>query len=498
MNTPPNPDETKAPPTRSWVWHCTKESIAAGQISVLAALETLCAVGLYWWLSYRFDWHWFSMVGLIAAPMLLLRSEESVELGLEMLRRWDEREASDVGSWAWGVMIVIAGLVYVGIGYFLPKICLPGYEGWPLFWRESVIGSVAFVVADTVEFAYARAIPKSIALSALMVVGAIAVILEVFGAIPYAGRGQLLGAMVIAVAGEDKGLRALIFGPSYILGIMLLALFVRWFASLRYILHGLKHLPRNWRENLWVIDLVHPPELLPQAGRVDGNFFTVTGLWRGLADEKGSAKAATAFLIPTYYLPALAYRWSIKASAWLWWPLALALTPPFEDLDGYKLRRRAAVVSRGAWSKLLLFALPVLLAWLALSLNLGFKEWLQSLSPTIADFAGRLLTAVPPPPLGLRFGLLCLALLLAGLLLWRSNDLAASYPEVLDGPKGYDDLNNEQKADFEASARPMERLRLLFIVTLFLLGEAVALAFVHAKNPPEIERLVWPWLLEWL
>ena len=81
MNTPPNPDETQTPPARLWVWHCTEDSIAAGQISALAALETLCAVGLYGWLSFRFEWHWFSMVGLIAAPMLLLRSEESVELG---------------------------------------------------------------------------------------------------------------------------------------------------------------------------------------------------------------------------------------------------------------------------------------------------------------------------------------------------------------------------------------------------------------------------------
>ena len=35
-------------------------------------------------------------------------------------------------------------------------------------------------------------------------------------------------------------------------------------------------------------------------------------------------------------------------------------------------------------------------------------------------------------------------------------------------------------------------------VVLFLLGEACALAFFHGRNPAEVERLVWPWLLEWL
>ena len=307
--------------------------------------------------------------------------------------------------------------------------------------------------------------------------------------------------MVLAMAGVNKEISAvfatLLIVPGYALGIILRALYIRWFASLRYLLLGLKRLPRNWRENLWVIDLSHSPELLPQSGRVNDNL-TVAGLWNSIADDDGVVKVACLTLIPAFYLPALAYRWSIKASAWLWWPMALALMPPFEGLDGYKLRRRVAIVSRGAWSKLLLLALPVLLAWLALSLNLGLKEWLHDLSPNIADFADRLLTAFPPPPLGLRFGLLCLALVLAGLLLWLSNDLAAAYPEVLDGPKGYDDLNDAQKADFKASARPMERLRLLFIVILFLLGEAVALAFLHGKNPAEIERLVWPWLLAWL
>ncbi len=99
MNNPPTSDEPKAPPARAWVWHCTEDSIAAGQISVLAALETLLAVGLYWWRSYRFAWHWFSALGLIAAPILLLRSEESVELGVAMLRRWHERKGSEVGRW---------------------------------------------------------------------------------------------------------------------------------------------------------------------------------------------------------------------------------------------------------------------------------------------------------------------------------------------------------------------------------------------------------------
>jgi hypothetical protein len=495
MNASTPPEAPPTAPPRAWVWHCTDESIAAGQISVLAALETVLAVGLYWWLSFRFEWHWFSFLGLIAAPMLLLRSEESVELGVEMLRRWTMRKKSDVGRQGKVAIVLMVGLAAGGAAYFLAQTWLPGHHGWALFWRAGVIGAVAVTGARAFAFAGAAGAFVFAAAVAVAVEGAVAA--GGVGAVAVVGVG--VGALPLVMsAGNADVLGVLLFGPGIALGTMLCALYIRWYASLRHLLRGIKGLPRNWRENLWVIDLTHPPELLPQAGKVDKAFFTVAGLWRGLADEDWSWKVLAAILIPAFYLPAIAYRWSLKASAWLWWPLALALTPPFEGLDGYARRQRAAVISRGAWSKLLLVALPVLLAWLLLSLDLGFKDWLESWSPDLAKFADKLLQAIPPPPLGLRYGLLWLTVLLAGVLAWRSHDLLAAYDKVLGSPRGYSELSDAEKVDFEASARGVERLRLLFIVSLFLLGEAVALAFLHARNSPEIERLVWPWLLDWL
>jgi hypothetical protein len=79
--------------------------------------------------------------------------------------------------------------------------------------------------------------------------------------------------------------------------------------------------------------------------------------------------------------------------------------------------------------------------------------------------------------------------------LWSSHNFLAAYDKVLGSPRGLSELNEQEKADFAASARPVERWRLLFIVTLVLLGEACALAFAHARNPAEVEALVWPWLL---
>ncbi|MGZ8219829.1 hypothetical protein [Methylomagnum sp.] len=497
MNANQSTDAPKTPPPRAWVWHCTDESIAAGQISVIAIIETLAAVALYWWLSLRFEWHWFSMVGLIAAPMLLLRSDESVELGVEMLRWCFDRKKSDMSRWRKVATILVSELVAGGVAHFLVQAWLQGHVGWASFWRAGVIGAGADAFAVAVAVAI-KGTGVGVGAGTVAVLGAFAVAFAVSGTDSGAITGAVVGASAVAVVGAGSGVALLLlFGPAFVAGILLRALFIRWFASLRYLSRGLKRLPRNWRENLLVIDLTHPPELLPQAGKV-GNWLTVTGLWAQFLGEKGGEKAFTAFLIVAWYLPALAYRWSLKASAWLWWPLALALTPPFEGLDGYARRDRAAIVSRGAWSKLLLSGLFVLVPWLLLSWHSGIKDLLVPVSPAIADSAQKLLVLFPPPPMGLRYGLLWLAVLLGVVLAWHSHNLLAGYDKVLGSPRGYSELSPQEQQRFETQARPVERLRLGLIVVLFLLGEAVALAFAHDRNQAEIERLIWSWLLEWL
>jgi hypothetical protein len=201
--------------------------------------------------------------------------------------------------------------------------------------------------------------------------------------------------------------------------------------------------------------------------------------------------------ISAFYLPAIAYRWSLKASAWLWWPLALALTPPFEGLDGSTRRERAAEASKGVWTWIFPALLPpAVMAWLLLALRPDIGEWLALLSPEASEHAQKFLTLLAPPPFGLRYGLLWLFAILALALAVVRHNFVAAYDKVLGSPKEFRDLQPEERERFDAGARRVERLRLGLIVTLFLLGEAVALAFLHGRNPAEVERLVWPWLLE--
>jgi hypothetical protein len=147
------------------------------------------------------------------------------------------------------------------------------------------------------------------------------------------------------------------------------------------------------------------------------------------------------------------------------------------------------------WAKLLWLILLLLVPWLLLSLPPVVKDWLHLLSPAMAEQAQVLKDKLPPPPLGLCYGLLWLVAMLASRFVWCSSNLVASYDKVLGSPRGYSELSDAEKEDFESRARPVERLRLWMIVALILLGQAFAVDFVHARNPAEIERLVWPWLL---
>jgi hypothetical protein len=106
MNPSPPSDHTPTPPAleRGWVWHATLDSRKAGKISVLAAVETVLACACYWWVAFRFDTHWHLLTSILIAPLLLLRSPESIEKGLDWFmaqpfKNWENWSRKK--RWAW-------------------------------------------------------------------------------------------------------------------------------------------------------------------------------------------------------------------------------------------------------------------------------------------------------------------------------------------------------------------------------------------------------------
>jgi hypothetical protein len=79
-----------------------KESVARGEVSILAIVETLLAIALVFYLSAHFNTLRWLAVAMCVAPLLLLRTDESVQLGIRWLDRWDGWLFDTIGTCATG------------------------------------------------------------------------------------------------------------------------------------------------------------------------------------------------------------------------------------------------------------------------------------------------------------------------------------------------------------------------------------------------------------
>src|SRR5262249_2377081 len=76
-----------------FVLYSTRASVRARWPSVLAIVEIAAAVTLYWWVAIRFDTQQHLWVSVGAAWLLLLRSRQSVALGVKWFTGYIENDA---------------------------------------------------------------------------------------------------------------------------------------------------------------------------------------------------------------------------------------------------------------------------------------------------------------------------------------------------------------------------------------------------------------------
>lgn len=65
-------------------FHSTPESVEKLEPTWLAVIETIFSVGIYLWIG--FTWGFQYLAGAVVAPLMLLRTKSSVELGLKHYR----------------------------------------------------------------------------------------------------------------------------------------------------------------------------------------------------------------------------------------------------------------------------------------------------------------------------------------------------------------------------------------------------------------------------
>jgi hypothetical protein len=90
--------ESQPSSQRSWCWWSTHETIQNEVPSVTAILETIIAVPLYWWIALQTGWVLPLLISVAVAPFVLLRSEQSVALGVTWLLSWEN--ASNVKTYS--------------------------------------------------------------------------------------------------------------------------------------------------------------------------------------------------------------------------------------------------------------------------------------------------------------------------------------------------------------------------------------------------------------
>lgn len=482
-------------PTRGWVWRCTDESIIARQVSVLAIAEMFASMFLYWWLAWRFNWPWMVFGVIIVAPMLLLRSEQSIALGVGMLQtywngkeeRFSKKEICLIGICS----ALVSGLVL----YWFASHWLFAYTGWALFWRTAVMMTVAVAVSVGAVGAFSVAFSNSFS-NALTF------------SVKFAGKGVVVvafaGAIALsfAVAGsgtsEKKDVVALLaitipmalFIPFLPLGILLRGFAIRLFATLKNPLAGLAQLPENWRESLLTIDFLHSPELLPQASVVDKDL-SVKGLWETRKKYFHVEKVFLGILLLCLYLPAIAYRWSLKATAWLWFPLALSLTPPLPAQNANPSDEPPDLIPTWYWHSWYwhyVGVAAIIMIWMFSS------QWLPLLPAEHAALAGNF----PSPTLfGLRTIIACIAVILTALFIYHTKIIRIHHSRVFESPHEFARFDQRKGKYYEAfmhAAKNIERIRLLLILAVWLWGYAMAFGMLY-QYFPNLAHFTWPWLL---
>ncbi len=298
--TEPSGTEGHRPPAGRFVWWSTNKSVADGVPSVLAALEVVFAVAAYWAIAIYFETTTHLWVSICVAPLLLLRSEQSIAVGVRWyefyLQRADELGKLDVRSLLQSVEVwgsIATGLIASTlVSYLLAYELLVGHEGWPLYWRTAMVGYIALVVAG----AGAGAVIPSLTTELVVKLDRSALILFV-----------ALTTILLA------------FPLAFVLGIWLRTVVIRFVATLRFLPSGFWEIPINFRRILFVVDMHHPAELLPgYSGDVPN---TGTAILRDFETAELPSKLFSMAAYLVFLIPAYLYRLSIKSTCWLYLPL---------------------------------------------------------------------------------------------------------------------------------------------------------------------------------
>lgn len=242
-----------------------KESVAHGEVSILAIVETLLAMALVFYLSSHFNTMRWLAVAMCFSPLLLLRTEESSKLGLEWYKLY--------GNWVGGVL-----------GRMKPK-------------RPGNIGVIKGLIFISLSYVAVN-----------------------------------LGSFTIRIGATV------------------------W-ATLSVPGKALQAISKNWARVTLAMDSRFPPEWMP-----DHPTETFDTLIDGIRTMSGVARVFGVFLL-VLFLPSILYRWSLKATSIVYWPLVFVVRSTFSE--GADVKTKLELIKRSDLSRIrALYGVVAIIAFL--------------------------------------------------------------------------------------------------------------------------------------
>jgi hypothetical protein len=350
-------ESLKAIPTVHWWWH-DDDYVAKDTWNWLAVAEIIVAFFLYFWIASISRWPWLTVLSFIAVPLLLLRSKESVQLGVKLLKEAMENLSESDTEHKYqskqkffpislGRSTLYAGLSF-WLAYSFAQDWFIGHSSWPLYWRIALVLTTTVAITKVTIAALKTSMELHFfTLGSIYAVcaafgGALAAVAEALEAPTCLAIcfGLMLGAakqIVILVLVEDDERHSARVGrakfgfilwlPILLINFYATGLIIRSQATLTWphIKAGLNAFSHNFYENVLISNIRHSPALIPSAELVDENFNVATLTLNKSTDYID--EMLTAGLRITITLVATIYRWNIKANSWIWWPLYLLLRP---------------------------------------------------------------------------------------------------------------------------------------------------------------------------
>ena len=353
--------------SKNYILHSSQESRDKGTTSILAIVETIFFVGLTWGIAYYYDTYTHIYTAIAIAPFLLLRTPESTDKAIEWFVH--EYKLDDKYFYKeplfWIILSLISLLSFTLFNFFSTKILIH-YKGLELFFLSMLLGMILEIGVGV------ALVGKG---GGVIVVGVVTgvvvgIVTGAEGGIAVAG-GITGVAVTIGSAGIDKVKNKilknfilllispilLIMGVSFGLGLFLRSLFIKFIATFFYtLIHPKKTffaISKNWNEQITVNDIIYTPELLPNIHKRD-NQYQLSSFISGLNSDTLEEKILKLFIIPIWSLGYL-YRFSIKSTAWFFFPLAyLANLNALQDEE-----KKSKAIKTQTWKKLFWFNIMI-------------------------------------------------------------------------------------------------------------------------------------------